>query len=95
MRRVAARPARAARAADVRLAIDASAAGRVLVTVRRAGQRRVQAAFITGVRAGRTSLRLPAGAASALGRGRYLVDVESGSRTLAGRPSAEVTVLGR
>jgi hypothetical protein len=94
LRKVAARPARAARPSDVRLAVDASRAGRVLVTVRRAGQRRVQVAFITAVRAGRTSVRLPVRAARAIGRGRYVVEVESGSRALGARPSAKLTVLG-
>jgi hypothetical protein len=95
VRRVTPRPARAGTASGLRLAVDASAAGRILVTVRRAGQRRVQAAFITSVRAGRNAVRLPARAARAIGRGRYVVEVESGSRPIAARPSAEVTVLGR
>jgi hypothetical protein len=64
-----------------RIALDVSAAGRVLLSVRRAGGGRVVDAAVVRVAAGRTTLALPPRLQRSLMRpGRYVVRADSGGR---------------
>jgi hypothetical protein len=85
--------ARVPDAGRLRFLLQLSAAGRVIVTVRRPGGVRPLAAFIVTAPARRVGTRIPPAALPALsGRGRYVVEADTGARDAA-RAARRVTVV--